>query len=137
MNITSFLDQHKGAAEIVGQIESHISSGSVGDPSAVRTLLSSLVGKLSIHLAMEDKNIYPKAAVSDNAELKAMSARLQTEMSGLADVLKSYSGKWSNASDISASQSEFIAETKGIVSALKNRISVEERDFYPLVEKYL
>jgi hemerythrin-like domain-containing protein len=137
MDMSNFLSQHKDAATVVGQIEGKIAAGVAANADEIRSLLNGLVGKLKIHLAMEDKNIYPKAAESSDPTLKQMSVKLQQEMDGLAGALVAYSQKWMMAATIKAQPDAFAAETKAVFDALKKRITVEERDFYPLCAKSL
>lgn len=134
MDMTKFLRQHQEAAEVVKQIESKMGAGVPAHADEIRSLLSGLVGKLKIHLSLEDKDLYPKALGSSDAALKQIGARLQKEMSGLAGALLDYSNKWT-ASAIKATPDAFVTETKGVVAALKKRIEVEEKEFYPLCAK--
>lgn len=131
----SFKTQHREALEVAGKIAAEFSGDTVKNPDAVRTQLSALIGKLTIHLAMEDKSLYPKAEASSNEDLRKMSIKLKTEMSGLAQAVVTYGQKWGTSAKIAADQKTFITETKGVFDALKKRIDVEERDFYPLVDK--
>lgn len=131
----SFKTQHREALEVAGKIAAEFSGDTVKNPDAARTQLSALIGKLTIHLAMEDKNLYPKAESSSNEDLRKMSVKLKTEMSGLAQAVVAYGQKWGTAAKIAADQKTFITETKGVFDALKKRIDVEERDFYPLIDK--
>ncbi len=137
MDMSSFINQHNEAVDVVKQISALISGGTVEDAAEVRKLLSSLVGKLSIHLAMEDQSIYPKAKASDNAQLKAMAEKLETEMDGIAGALKDYSAKWILPAKINENQAEFISETNQLFEALGKRIAVEEGEFYPLCAENL
>jgi hemerythrin-like domain-containing protein len=131
----SFKTQHREALDVAGKVAAEFSGDTVKNPDNARTHLSALIGKLTIHLAMEDKNLYPKAEASSNEDLRKMSVKLKTEMSGLAQAVVTYGQKWSTSAKIAADQKGFITETKGVFDALKKRIDVEERDFYPLVDK--
>ncbi|HNQ91653.1 MAG TPA: hemerythrin domain-containing protein [Alphaproteobacteria bacterium] len=137
MIVDSLIHQHKEALEVAGKIAAQFDGNTVKNPDEVRSLLSTLLGKLTIHLAMEDKNLYPKAEASGDTDLAKMSVKLRTEMSGLADAVVSYGKKWPSGSAIAANQAAFITETKGVFDALAKRIQVEERDFYPLATKKL
>ncbi len=133
MDMSPFITQHAEAAGVIGEIETLMQGGTVQDADKIRALLSTLVGKLSVHLAIEDKNIYPKAKESENATLKALAEEMESSMAGLAQDLMAYSTKWASAIKINENTAEFITETKGVFDALKKRIELEETKFYPLV----
>lgn len=137
MDMTSFKDQHKEVGALVASIEAQMAKGAASmDADKVQHELSSLVGKLKIHLAMEDKSVYPRAEASANAELKACAGKMKQEISGLAGALLSYNDKWVVAAKIKEAPQAFIDDTKGVFAALKKRVQMEETQFYPLVEKF-
>lgn len=136
MDMSSYLRQHADAATVVSEIEKLLAGTEVKDSKEVRSLLNRLIGKLNIHLSVEDKNVYPRAKSSDNAELKALAIKLENEMKDLGGALKSYSDKWNTASKIEEGQADFIKESQAVFTALKNRIEQEESRFYPLLAEH-
>lgn len=137
MDMTMFKTQHKEVGALVQSIEAQLAKGATGmNADTVRQDLSTLVGKLKIHLAMEDKSIYPKAETSANGDLKTLALKMKTEMSGLAGALISYNDKWATSAKIKENPQGFITETKGVFTALKGRVATEDTQFYPLLEKF-
>lgn len=136
MDVSNYIRQHNEAASVVSEIEALVSGNAVVDSAKVASLINTLVGKLKIHLSMEDKSIYPRAKESSNGDLRAMAIKLENEMSGLAGSLIEFSQKWRLANAIEDDMASFISESRVVFSALKKRIEVEERDFYPLVAEH-
>lgn len=101
----------------------------------VRRLLSQLSGKLSFHLAMEDKSLYPFLSTHADARIKNLSKRYSDEMGSLAATFRNYLDKWSNPALISTDMPLFIGETKTIFNALVRRIQREDTELYPIVDK--
>lgn len=131
----SFRVQHKEIGDLVGQIEQLLIPEALYDPAKaneVRSILAALSGKLSIHLAMEDKALYPQMLDSGNAEAKAMAESYMKEMGALAEAFKGYATKWNSGAAIKTDPDAFCTETKGVFDLLKQRVVREESHLYPL-----
>ena len=135
MDIIPYVKQHQEALNLAQQLQQKLQEA---QPSVqeIAKILIELSGKLKFHLSMEDKYVYPKAMTSTNADLQATAKRMQTEMLGIADAFSKYVGDW-NSNSISKDLGKFASETTGILTALKKRIELEERTFYPLVREHL
>lgn len=131
------IPQHNEALEIAGKIVGQFDGNSVKDAVETRKLLSSLLGKLTIHLVMEDKNLYPKAEGCGDMQLSNLSKQMKTEMSGLAEAVTAYGRKWATPDLIQNNQAGFISETKQVFATLQKRIEREEKEFYPLFSQKL
>lgn len=107
----------------------------VGETAKVRNLLSSLAGKLKVHLAMEDKSLYPTLLTAKDAKVTATARQFVEEMGGITKVFGDYSTKWATNSAIAADPQGFATDTKNLFGALGKRIERENRDLYPLAEK--
>lgn len=136
MKTDSFKTQHKEIADLVGQVEKMLDPASVTvKADEIRTLLVTLSGKLSVHLAMEDKVLYPAMINSSNATAKSTAEKFATEMGTIGGVFKGYTDKWKTGAAIKADAAGFITDTKGLFTALKDRVVREERDLYTLAEQ--
>ncbi len=134
--LDNFKRQHREIGELVNDIITMLSQDLlVQDPTKVRTLLSTLSGKLMMHLAMEDQFLYPSLMENSNNQIKTTAARFSTEMGDLVKVFKDYSDKWLNPSTIKANPEAFIKESHDIFLALRRRIEREDRELYPLVDQ--
>jgi glycine/D-amino acid oxidase-like deaminating enzyme len=105
------------------------------DATEVRRLLSVLHGKLSVHLVMEDKSLYPRLLNHHDAEIRATTQRFIDEMGTLAGVFKGYVGKWPTPSAIQADPAAFVAETTAVFEALGGRIRRENEELYVLADE--
>jgi hypothetical protein len=99
--------------------------------SALRWRLNHL---LAIHLAKEDKHLYPQLKASPIAEIAVMAARFEAEMGGLAEGFAAYGRKW-DAQAMHADWEGFCKDTRQILLTLRWRIEREERDLYPRLLK--
>jgi hypothetical protein len=97
----------------------------------VRRRLSST---LIAHLKSEDWVLYPRLAASSDPEIAATGRAFNEEMGGLAAAFTAYVHNWS-AAEIEADWPGYCAETRGIIDALMNRITRENRELLPLLDR--
>jgi hypothetical protein len=100
----------------------------------MRTLLSSLAGKLTVHLAMEDKGMYVRLLKHKDGQIRTTATTYLDEMGGIKAVFNAYLERWPSATAIQANPTGFIAETEGILAALSIRISKEDNELYAMVD---
>ena len=131
----AFRRQHEEILEIAGQLVPYLKAPDQIAPKSeiVRKILSQLFGVLNIHLAMEDKVLYPQMLRSANARMREMAERYQAEMGGLGEAVQAYKAKWS-CSAIAGDPTGFAAATEGLLQALSKRIEAEDGELYPLFD---
>lgn len=100
-----------------------------------RRLLSELAGKLTVHLSMEDRALYPKLAVHARVEVRRIASKYKQEMGGLSETFESYNQRWRSARAIQTEAATFIADTRALFGALSRRIEKEDGELYPLVDE--
>lgn len=131
----SFRKQHVEILDIVKQIEATLTADKLSaNPAAVRPLLSNLLGKLSMHLAMEDNSLYPRLKDHANADVRNVAAKFITEMSGIKPVVEKYGQKWTDEAIRKDSQG-FCTETRSLFGALGQRIQRENNELYAMVDR--
>lgn len=129
--------QHDELLEIANDIAQHLSTAALAqDASTARALLSKLLGRLKVHLSMEDKSLYPRLMAHPDPRISGVAKKFMDEMGGIVDVVTAYSEKWSTERKIQANADAFVLETQGLFSALANRIDKENNELYPLVDAY-
>lgn len=101
-----------------------------------RDLLSELTEKLTLHLTIEDKAMYPRLLNHPDEAVRNLAQRYVTEMGGIKKVFVDYVGRWPTGDAIRSRAPAFIEETQGIFKALAERIAKEDTELYPLVDKH-
>ncbi len=130
-----FRDQHDDLLMMASEISLHLKAEYLSrDANEARLLLSKLLGKLSIHLAMEDKALYPQMLEHSDDRVRSMARKFMDEMGGLGEAVNAYKAKWPSALPIQDDPDEFISQTKGIFDALANRIERENNELYEMVD---
>ena len=132
----NFRRQHNDLLDLVGQIQALASPPrSEAAATEISQILSRLSGKLSIHLAAEDKSLYPRLAASEDITTSQVAKRFQEEMSGLGEAYNAFASKWRAAGAINDDFEGFVTESGQVFAALGDRIARENRELYPLADK--
>jgi hypothetical protein len=131
----NFKRQHQELLGIVGEITGKLKS-EPGDAKGLRMLLSALAGKLTVHLAMEDKALYPRLAQVNVDNSRSVASAFQQEMGGLAGAFAEYNQKWQQSA-IQADPGGFARATQELFGALGRRIARENTELYPLADRAL
>ena len=131
---TKFREQHVDILRLASELQKFGPEQLFRDAAAARSLLSRLLGRLSLHLAIEDRSLYPELKKSTDAKIASMGKRFETEMGGVADRMLAWGKHWSTPAAIQAQPDRFVAETAAIVATLKNRIHRENQELYPALD---
>jgi hemerythrin-like domain-containing protein len=128
--------QHAEIMTLARQINGLLSDDLDASAAAeVRPLLSKLVGLITLHLAMEDKTLYPSLATHPDAAARTLGKRYQEEMGSIGVVFGQYVDQWRTTAQMCADPVRFNAESKAIFNALSKRIHHENKELYPLLDK--
>ena len=131
----NFRRQHQEILAIVTDInERRVPDQIKKDPRSLRMLLSSLAGRLNIHLAMEDKSLYPRLIEVNVENSKSLATAFKTEMGDLAQGFSAYNQRW-HAAAIGSDPEGFARETRAVFTALAKRIARENTQLYPLTDR--
>ncbi|MFD1625754.1 hemerythrin domain-containing protein [Azospirillum griseum] len=136
MDMTSFHTHHSDVLALAAAIERRLDPVAIAaNPAPVATDLVQLFGKFSVHLAVEDKALYPRLARAADPALRGLAARFQQEMGGLTQRFEAYRQRWPGPFAIAKDPAGFVAETRTMLDAFKNRIARENAELYPLAER--
>lgn len=131
----NFRKQHAEMVELVRKIEPLLDPQKlVTAAGEARTLLSTLIGKLSLHLAVEDNSLYPRLKQHKDGKVRELATKFETEMSGVKPVVEAFSRKWTESA-IRTDPKAFCDETRKIFAVLGDRIQRENTQFYPVVDQ--
>ena len=128
-------EQHKDIVKIVTDISGLLSPEKIKDASEVHKLLLALSGKLKMHLAAEDKVLYPYLLKSKDANVHNVAKQFIDEMGSIGTAFEGYINKWKIKTEIEKNASGFIADTQGLFGVLGARVGKEESVLYPMADK--
>ena len=132
--IASYRAQHQRLLAMVKQLEDELERKATRG-AELRKRVSTLVGKLSLHLAAEDEVLYPKLLEHSEERVRTLAQKYLDETGGLADDFRAYADRWPSPASIDANPIAFASQTRRILATLKKRISREDDRLFPLIEK--
>ncbi|MCP4459674.1 MAG: hemerythrin domain-containing protein [Cytophagales bacterium] len=131
-----YREHHDDLLNIVNEILPYLDINTISNSAQeVRKLLSKFLGKLSIHLAMEDKSLYPNLLSHADEQVRSTAKKYIDEMGDIGIAVNSYKDQWSNPSKIQNDPATFIEQTNGIFNALAKRIERENNELYKIVDE--
>lgn len=93
--------------------------------------LSSLSGVLKVHLAMEDRSLYPGLVNHRDTQLRTLAQRFLDERAQLRTRYDEYRARWASAQAIEREAERFIDETREILAMLWTRMKMEDDVLHP------
>lgn len=131
----TYRQHHQELRAIAARIEVQLDVDAItADPNGIAAVVRELFGKFSVHLAIEDNSLYPRAKALDDARLREVASRFETEMGGLNQRFDAYRKSWPGPLAIARNPALFARETKAILEALKERVGREESQLYDLID---
>lgn len=106
----------------------------VGNADALFVELKKINATIRLHLAIEDRMLYPALVNAGDPKIAAIGKRFQHEMGGLAATYEDFAARWDTASRIAAHPQDFGQQLEAMLQALHARIQHEDRELLPLAE---
>ncbi len=126
--------EHAALIAIVARLDAFLSQPESPPIVELYNLRRELASALIAHLKAEDWALYPRLMESGDTELAATARSFSDEMGGLAAAFTLYTQRW-DAMSIQQDWHGFSLESKDIMAALRERITRENRDLYPLIDR--
>lgn len=134
MNIDKFKQQHIGILGCIAALRQCTQAGIGANADEIARLIISMSSIIKLHLAVEDKILYPALQAGKNVALAKMGQRFQDEMKAIASTYIGFAGKWNTAASVSADPEGFRAAANHVLKLLHERMQKENTDFYPTIE---
>lgn len=134
IDIQSFTNQHDALLERINTLQSMLTrSKEEWKIDSLHSNLLTFFGELNVHLAMEDKSLYPNLLNHKNKTVRNLAKEFLMEMGNLANEVKVYRNHWISQSRILASPQKFFDDSQALFRALIYRIKRENQELYPLI----
>ncbi len=126
--------QHAEIKRVMGQVAALLDVNALrNNADDVRSLISRLVGKLSVHLALEDNVLYPYLESSSNPKLTELGKSFRTQVGGLRKALNSYKDAWPTAVSIQENPDQFVKDTEAFIDVIKKRVQLEDDELFTAI----
>lgn len=134
MNTSRIKSDHDTLYASMDELRRLVQAGVAGNADALFAELKKLNATIKLHLAIEDRMLYPALAGASDPRVSAVGKRFQHEMGGLATAYGDFTARWDTAMRIGADPERFGHEAASLLDALHARIQHEDRELLPLAE---
>jgi hemerythrin-like domain-containing protein len=135
MNIDKFKREHVDILTSVTVLRELVQSGVQAHVEAILKQLFAMNSAIKLHLAAEDRMLYPALAGAADPLVAETGKQFQSEMGALAATYAAFAARWNLSAKISADPQGFRDDANTIFKALHQRVQRENRELYPLAEK--
>lgn len=134
MNIDKFKHQHIDILAAIAALRKLVQSGIAEHAADISQRIVGMSGVVKLHLAVEDRVLYPTLEASGNAELARLSQHYRSEMDGIAGSYLAFAAKWNTPRLLSEQPETFRDEANRVLKILYERMKKEDREFYPAID---
>lgn len=132
----NFRRQHDALEALSDELKDAMSRlRSPQDATSCAAILARMTGVLTVHLAAEDRSLYPRLIDSDGEVAATTAKQFVEEMGGLATAYRQFESRWSSGTAIYSDTEAFREEANAILAALGHRIARENKELYPLADR--
>ena len=133
-NLAKLREEHAELVAIVRRLSDVIAKDSPPRSPDFHALRRELQSKLIAHLKAEDWMLYPRLLDSPDPDVAGTARLFNEEMGGLAAAFMNYAEKWGPVA-IERDWAGYCRDTAAIAQALSERITRENQELYPLLER--
>ncbi|MEX5748122.1 hemerythrin domain-containing protein [Massilia sp. X63] len=134
MNIEKFKHQHIDILSSIARLRQLSRAGVTDNAAAIAAQIVEVSGIIKLHLAVEDRSLYPALEACADARLVNMSRAYRTEMKDIAQAYLGFAAKWNTARQVALEPEGFRADANRVLRHLFERIQREDHAFYPAIE---
>lgn len=134
MNIDKFKHQHHSILGSIDQLRHLTHSGIEANADDIAATIVKMSSIIKLHLAVEDRALYPALEQSDNTNMARMGRQYQDEMGAISQLYDGFSRRWNHPASLRENGESFRTEANHVLRKVHERILRENREFYPLIE---
>ena len=131
MDMELYVTKHRVIQDYLEQL-TELVNGTINKTNAplIAELINKTTGVLNMHLASEDRFVYPKLLENNDQRIRSIARSYMDEMTKIADAYLAFHKKYNTPSKILANTDEFKKTFKQVRDALLMRIDREEKELY-------
>lgn len=134
MNIDKFKQQHVDILSCIATLRVLVRSGIEKNAAEISRLIIMMSSTIKLHLAVEDKMLYPALQANTDSSLARMGKRFQDEMKSIAHSYLDFARRWNTALTVAQNPEGFRADANTVLRVLHDRMRREDTEFYPAIE---
>ena len=134
MNIDKFKHQHVDILESIDTLPNVAKAGAANNPTETARLIVAMSPTIKLHLAVEDRALYPALQRGTDVDLARMGQRYQQEMGSIARAYEGFSRRWNRPESVRRAERDFRDDANRVLRMVHERMQRENREFYPRIE---
>ena len=103
--------------------------------AAIAQGIISFSSLIKLHLAVEDKALYPALQRSGDATLARLGQQFQDDMGPIAQAFDGFARRWNTAERLRSDPQGFRNDANTVLKRVYERMQRENREFYPRIEE--
>src|SRR3546814_3633897 len=131
MEIDRFKHQHVEILQGIADLRKFAHAGIKENAYEIVRQLGALTSVVSLHLAIEDRILYPRLQKGENQHLADMSGSYRQEMKGIANAYITFARKWGKVAVVAEKAEQFRKEAKVALKTCHTRLQKENTKSYP------
>jgi hypothetical protein len=135
MDIEKFKREHVDLLAAVTALRELVQTGVQEHAEAIVSQLVTMSSVIKLHLAAEDRVLYPALIHAADPRVAQIGKQFQEEMGDLAQAYSAFVSRWNLAAKISKDPQGFRSDANNVFKALHLRVQRENRELYPLAEQ--
>lgn len=133
MNIDKFKSDHVAILNAIQRLRELTRLG-IPASDEIAAALVKFSSTIRLHLAAEDKFLYPSLNRSEDPQIVALSRRFETDMADIAHRFMVFARNWNIGAKIAADFDGFRRAANLTLKPVWDRMQRENREFYPRIE---
>lgn len=134
MNIDKFKQQHLAILAAVDALRQLARGGVAAQAQAIAGQIIAMSGLIKLHLAVEQRYLYPAAQACGVPEVAQLGRQYESEMHGIAGAYLTFAARWNSAARLEAEPEAFRSAANKVLHALCQRIRREDHELYRAIE---
>lgn len=134
MNIDKFKQQHVDILACIAELRQFAKIDIGANAAKISAGIVAMSALIKLHLAVEDKVLYPALRNGKDATLAALGTQFQKDMDAIAQSYMGFVSRWTLPDQVRANPQAFRADANQVLRTLHERIQQENTVFYPKIE---
>lgn len=135
MNIDRFKHEHQAILDHIDGLRRLTHAGALSHAADIAHGIVAMSSTIKLHLAVEDRVLYPALRQGADGDLARLGAQFQSEMGTIAATYMDFARRWNTAEQVRRDPDGFRADANVVLRSVYERMLREDRDFYPRIEE--
>lgn len=135
MDLSHFKQQHVRILTCIAVLRRCAKTGVAEHAAEIARLVIEMSSVVKLHLAAEDRTLYPALRSGEYAALASMGRTFEAEMADIVAAYVPFSRHWNTAAAVRSDPEGFRADANLVLRRVHERVQRENLDFYPAIER--